>query len=160
VSSRSLKAVITLCATLALAQAASADPKERWLVATASDGSLAYNAETVKPDPKTGQVIFQSALYLNTAMKSENGKMYQYVLSEDQLNCTSKTFQPLTRVLLDGTSNVVDQFELDAAAWQPVAQNQMLAFFQDIACNGAALGEAREAANIEAAVTLMKTMAK
>lgn len=159
-SSRSLKAVIVFCATLIAAQTASADPKERWLVAKASDGSLAYNAESIKPDPKTGQLVFQSALYLNAAMKSENGKMYQYVLSEDVLNCSSKTFQPLTRVLLDGTPTVVDQFEADQAPWQPVAQNQMLDFFLSIACNGDALDNAREASNIEAAMTLMKTMAK
>ncbi|MEQ1756558.1 MAG: surface-adhesin E family protein [Micropepsaceae bacterium] len=159
-SSLRLNCALALCATLAACQLAAADTKERWLVAKASGGSLAYDTETIKRDEKTGYVTLLSALYLSKPEKSASGKVYQYILSEDRLNCSSKTFQPMTRVLLDGTPTVVDEFELEAPAWQPVSENQSLAFFLSIVCNGDALGNSREASSIEAALTLMQTMAK
>lgn len=151
---------IALCATLSTLSPATATPKEHWLVAKASGGALAYNAATLARDSKTGFITLATGLFITQAQKDANGKPFQYVLAEDRLNCTSHTFQAVTRVLLDGNQNIVDQQELEAQAWQPISGNGVLAFLESVACKGDAVSGTREAANIEDMLNLMTTMAK
>ncbi|MCE9521754.1 MAG: hypothetical protein K8S25_04900 [Alphaproteobacteria bacterium] len=155
-----LAPVIALCAALSALSPAAAAPKESWRVAKASGGALAYNTATLARDVKTGFITLASALFVSQAQKDADGKPFQYVISEDRLNCTNHTFQAVTRVLLDGNQNVVDQQELDAQPWQPIKDNGVLAFLESVACNGDAVSNAREAASIEDMLNLMTAMAK
>ena len=157
---KSVAHFVALCIAMSVAASAAAEPKERWLVAKASGGTLAYNAETLGRDPKTGFVTLASALYLTKSQKNADGLAFQYVLSEDRLNCADNTFQAVTRVLLDDNQSIVDQLDLDAEPWRPTSANAPLAFLHGVACNGDNIGNAREAASIENALNLMKTMAK
>ena len=158
--SSALQRWITLCLALSALSPAAAAPNEQWLVAKASGGAIAYDTATVARDGQTGFSTLASALFITQANRDASGKPFQYVISEDRLNCTNHTFQAVTRVLLDGNQNVVDQQELDAEPWQPISGNGVLAFFESVVCEGDAIGSTREAANIEDMLNLMATMAK
>ena len=151
---------LAICVALFAVQPAWSTVKERWIVAKASGGALAYNAETLTRDEKTGFITFASGMYLIKSQKTADGKAFHYVLSEDRLDCVANSFQAVTRVLFDDGQKVVDLIELDEQPWQPIGENPALAFLQSIACKGDAVGNTREAANVADALKLMKTLSK
>ena len=156
-----LAAALVASATLsASVLPSSADTKpQHWLVAKADGGSIAYET-AVERDPKTGYVFLMSALYVSEPLSVGVNKPYQYVLSDDALDCTKGQFIAVTRAFLDGAGNVVDTWELENQPWVPIAKNPSLSFLQDLVCKTDTLGNAKEAANIDRLLVLMKEMAK
>jgi hypothetical protein len=133
-------------------------PEELWFIAKAADGAIGYNAKSIKPNPQLSTVTMTSLIYLKTAAKSKSGASYNYILSEDTLDCIGPQFKPGARVVLDAQGKLLDGGDAAGTTWLPIQGNPPLNALRGVACSGASFKNMQQATNFAAAVKMMREM--
>lgn len=152
---------LLLAAALAVAfgQGAHAAAKERWLVAKASDGAVAYDAGTMRHDAQANVVTVTIGLYTKTPITNPDGIKWQYLLSESRIGCANKNRQVLTTVLFDHNQQMVDlQDGGDNPPWRSITNDAFASLMHNVVCNNVKLSDTSEAVDMSAALNLMRTV--
>ena len=133
--------------------------EELWFIARAADGAMAYDAKSIKVDPALSTVSIISLIYLKSGAKTAKGVTYNYILSEDNLDCIGPQFKPKSRLVFDIAGKVLDAGDAPPSlSWVPLKGNPPLNALRGVACSGATFKNMTQAPNFPAALKAMKEM--
>ena len=130
---------------------------EVWLYAKAADGAIGYNAKSFKMDPALGTVTVVSLVYLTAGGNTDRGEKFNFILSEDTVDCIGTQFKPISRKVYDLSGKpLTGGLAAPATGWSVIPPGAPIGAFRSVACSAATFSGAKQAPNLASAMKAMR----
>jgi hypothetical protein len=151
---------VLIAASSASVLAADQTPPERWLIARAMEGALAYDGASRDGDPNTETVFMRVALYFDTphavATPSGGSVANSYQLIDAEFDCMMERYRAVDIAFLDANGDEQGYTLNETAPWKELDADYELFF--NVACLDGGIARTVEAGSIDEMLAKMKTV--